>query len=71
MLILTVHNDGTGDSVTGHYDIEVLVTERSVDGVRTRRLAQGRLRDFPRDDGWRDLLLRSIAVVREVGHVRF
>ena len=48
MLIITLHNDGTGDTKTGNYNYEVF--------INTRRIAKGRVEDHDRRLGWDGLL---------------
>lgn len=55
MLIVKVHNDGTGTLDIGHYDVEVLIT---VDSRTLVRLASARIEDHIRSNGWRQLLRR-------------
>ena len=48
MLIITLHNDGTGDTKTGNYDYEVF--------INTRRIAKGRVENYERELGWHGLV---------------
>jgi hypothetical protein len=54
MLILLIHNDGTGANNNANYDVEVRVNERLI--------WQGRVEGHNRDDGW-PMLLRQLADV--------
>lgn len=48
MLIITFHNDGTGDVIEGNYDYSVYINK---DLIYT-----GRLEGHNRLDGWQDLI---------------
>jgi hypothetical protein len=52
MLIVLVHNDGTGTEVHANYDYEVRINN---DVIERRRIL-----DHPRKDGWQELI-REIA----------
>jgi hypothetical protein len=57
MLIITLHNDGTGDLLTGNYDYKVYINDRL--------LARGRVEDHPRDEGYRGLIKALAGVVND------
>ena len=48
MLLVKIHNDGTGSKAVGHYDVEVLVNKKT--------LWTGRIENHLRLDGWKTLL---------------
>jgi hypothetical protein len=48
MLIIKIHNDGTGTKASGNYDVSVL--------LNTTPLWFGRIENHWRDDGWVKLL---------------
>lgn len=48
MLIITFHNDGTGDNKVGHYNVEVSINERL--------LWKTRIENHNRNDGWQGLI---------------
>ena len=50
MLRLIIKNDSTGDMLTGNYDYTVLVNDLV--------LAEGRLENHNRADGWQTLIAR-------------
>jgi hypothetical protein len=52
MLILLVHNDGTGTNKKANYDYEVRINERTI--------RYGKIKDHNRDDGWA-ILVKTIA----------
>lgn len=52
MLIVLVHNDGTGNKEIANYDFEVRINHDVI--------AHGRILDHDRKDGWQ-ALLREIA----------
>jgi exopolyphosphatase/pppGpp-phosphohydrolase len=66
MLLVMVHNDGTGTKEIANYDYEVRINHDVI--------AHGRIADHNRGDGWR-ALLREIAdqhqasVVNDLGDV--
>jgi len=53
MLLIKIHNDGTGSKAVGNYDIEVKVNDRT--------LWTGRVENHLRADGWKTLV-RLLAV---------
>lgn len=64
MLIVKIHNDGTGSSKVANYDVEVLVT---VAPQKLKTIAAGRVENHTRHDGWRKLLHRATDEVDEPG----
>jgi hypothetical protein len=48
MLIMLVHNDGTGTEEIANYDYEVRINNEVIE--------RGRLQDHHRKDGWRTLI---------------
>ena len=52
MLIVLVHNNGTGTQETANYDYEVRINHEVIE--------HGRILDHNRNDGWR-ALIREIA----------
>jgi hypothetical protein len=48
MLIVLVHNDGTGTDEIANYDYEVRINHEVIE--------RGRVQDHPRKDGWRALI---------------
>ena len=56
MLIITLHNDGTGDTKTGNYNYEVF--------INTRRIAKGRVEGHDRSLGWEGL----VSALENVAH---
>ena len=52
MLIIKVHNDGTGSNESANYDYGVY--------VNYRRIANGRIKGHNRDDGWEKLIARLL-----------
>lgn len=52
MLIIRIHNDGTGDTATGNYDYSV--------SVNTRIIAEGRIEGHCRADGWKTLVQKLV-----------
>lgn len=57
MLIVLVHNDGTGTTECANYNYEVKVTETS---TRLKRIAVGWVEGHEREQGWRGLLRRIV-----------
>ena len=53
MLLIKVHNDGTGNSMIGNYDVEVYINEK--------RIYNCRLEGHDRSSGWQDLLVKLVA----------
>ena len=51
MLIVLIHNDGTGTNEVGNYTYEVRVNHEV--------LTRGEIHDFPRSQGWRSLYRES------------
>jgi len=49
MLIVLIHNDGTGDIKIGNYDVEVRINDRV--------LSKFRIEKYKREVGWEELLL--------------
>lgn len=60
MLAVKIHNDGTGDRDIGNYNVELLVTVNSDDGVKLRCLRKVRI------EGW-DRRRNPEALVAAVG----
>jgi len=54
-LYLIVHNDGSGDVKTGNYDVTVQINNEV--------LWEGRVENYRRDDGWKTLLNKALAVI--------
>jgi hypothetical protein len=50
MLIVLIHNDGTGTNESANYDFEVLVNKNSI--------ARGKVAGHNRNHGWKALLLQ-------------
>jgi hypothetical protein len=48
MLLILVHNDGTGSEETGNYDYEVRINNEVIE--------RGRIQGHNRKDGWRALI---------------
>lgn len=63
MLIVEIHNDGTGDATVGHYNVAVLVTTSSRE---LRAIARARIEGHRRAEGWRPLLRRVIEEAEDV-----
>ena len=59
MLVIKIHNDGTGDRHDANYDCEVLVT---VSPTQLKTIARGRVEGFRRADGWRQLVKRVVEI---------
>lgn len=57
MLIVLIHNDGTGTQHSANYDVEVRINEH--------QLWRGRVLGHDRDEGWPNLL-QTIGVVGQV-----
>ena len=55
MLIVKVHNDGTGTEESSNYNCEVLVTLSPTNLIT---IAKVRVEGHNRADGWRELLKR-------------
>ena len=55
MLVVKIHNDGTGTEDSSNYDCEVLVT---VNPTRLKEIAFKHITGHKRGDGWRVLLKR-------------
>lgn len=53
MLIVTMHNDGTGDEEIGNYDCEVLIT---LTPTKLLKIAHARVNGHDRRKGWRFLV---------------
>lgn len=54
MLIVLIHNDGTGTQNHANYDVEVRVNEHT--------LWRGRVIDHDRENGWPELL-KTVGVI--------
>ena len=52
MLIITFHNDGTGDVIEGNYDVKVYVNREEI--------WSGRIEEHDRVSGWQGLV-RTLA----------
>ena len=52
MLAIFIHNDGTGTSEIGNYDIEVFVNQTLIDNIRV----EGHVRS----EGWRTLVRKML-----------
>lgn len=50
MLIITLHNDGTGDQLKGNYNYTVYINEQILD--------KGRIEGHARPSGWQGLVNR-------------
>ena len=48
MLLVTFHNDGTGDQDTGNYEVTV--------SINTATISRERIKGHKRSDGWRELV---------------
>lgn len=57
MLLITFHNDGTGDVETGHYNVMVSVNQNILEELR--------IEGYTRADGWLGLVERLVEQVRE------
>ncbi len=64
MLIVTIHNDGTGGENDANYNCEVLVT---VTSRELKTIATARVEGHRRGDGWRELLKRVIEEGKDCG----
>jgi hypothetical protein len=58
MLIVLIHNDGTGTKQVGAYDVEVR--------VNTSTIWRGRVPQHQRAEGW-PKLLKTLAAIAEAG----
>lgn len=63
MLLVTLHNDGTGDENIANYDCKVLVT---ISPTKLQTIALGRVEGHKRGDGWRALLRKLADEGRDV-----
>ena len=63
MLLVTVHNDGTGTEDSANYDVKVLVT---VTPKQLKVIGLARVEGHRRGDGWKALLRRVIEEGRDV-----
>jgi hypothetical protein len=52
MLIVYIHNDGTGNSIIGNYDYTVMVNNLLI--------GKGRVENFQRDKGWESLVRKIV-----------
>jgi len=59
MLIVSFHNDSTGDEVTGNYDVSV--------HINFDQLWSGRIEGHDRRDGWQGLVRLLAKQTEEVG----
>lgn len=57
MLIVYVHNDGTGTEKVGNYDVTVK--------INTRTLWKGRVEGYQRKCGWKQLLKHIVSIAKE------
>lgn len=67
MIRLDIHNDGTGDIRTGHYDVTLLLPEVRPPGDVVFVETVARVEHYDRDQGWAELVRRAVA---EIEHVR-
>lgn len=63
MLIILIHNDGTGPDDASSYDAEAKIT---ISPTRLKTIAKGRVEDFDRKDGWRKLVERVVNEINDV-----
>ena len=61
MLILFIHNDGTGTDEAANYDVEVRVT---LTLTELGTIARGRIEGHRRSDGWQTLVERIAKEIR-------
>jgi len=57
MLILTVHNDGTGTDRIGNYDVKAYINKRL--------LGSGRLENFKRYKGYKTCLKKAVESLKD------
>jgi len=57
MLIIRIHNDGTGDRGIGNYNCEVLITRSPTE---LDLIASANIVGHLRDDGWKVLVYRLL-----------
>ena len=57
MLIIQIHNDGTGTAEIGNYDVEVLITKSP---TKLITVAAGRVQGHIRSKGWKQLLKQIV-----------
>ena len=50
VLIITIHNDGTGTEEVGNYDYKVIINDKVI--------KEGKIEGHYREDGWRDLVMQ-------------
>jgi hypothetical protein len=61
MLVVQIHNDGTGTELHSNYDWSVSITVRDGnDDVFLRKLASGRIEDHDRRQDWRKLVRKVV-----------
>ena len=48
MLIIKIHNDGTGDTTIGNYDYTVYINEE--------KISKGKIESYNRISGWQGLI---------------
>ena len=65
MLIITFHNDSTGNTELAHYDVQVLITETP---TQLRPIWTGRIEGHHRGDGWKQLLVRLVEEAHKGDH---
>ena len=59
MLLIKIVNDGSGNRLLGNYDYEVFINERQI--------ANGRIEEHHRLNGWEELVGLLVKNVREEG----
>jgi len=57
VLIIQIHNDGTGTVEIGNYDVEVLITKSP---TKLITVAAGRVQGHIRSKGWKQLLKQIV-----------
>ena len=63
MLVITIHNDGTGTDEASNYNCKIMVTP-TVATLRT--IAESRVEGHRRADGWERLVTRMVCNARNV-----
>ena len=62
MLIIHIHNDGTGYITTGNYEYSVYINRTPI--------AHGRIESHPRDAGWEPLAIKVAEHARWIRNER-
>lgn len=63
MLVITIHNDGTGTDESSNYNCKIMITPTA---ATLRTIAESRVEGHRRADGWEELVLKMVENAKSV-----